>query len=90
SLWIGAAVATKWPLALAAIPVACAMLLRVRDGQMRPEAMLARLAAVGAMSLAFLFLLSPYLLIDHQTVARNLTGEGQIRHLGSTGGTPLY
>lgn len=90
SLWIGAAVATKWPLALAAIPVACAMLLRVRDGQMRPGPMLARLAAVGAMSLAFLFLLSPYLLIDHQTVARNLTGEGQIRHLGSTGGTPLY
>ncbi|HUD91928.1 ArnT family glycosyltransferase [Sphingobium sp.] len=87
SLWIGAAIATKWPFALSALAVggATAMLLIERRTTLRQA--LLRLVAVGAMSLAFLFLISPYLLLDYPTVVRNLTGEGQAQHLGSTGGT---
>jgi hypothetical protein len=42
----------------------------------------------GLTGLVVLVLVSPYLVIDHETVLRNLRGEAQIHHLGATGGTP--
>ncbi|MCI4590455.1 glycosyltransferase family 39 protein [Sphingobium sp. BYY-5] len=86
SLWLGAAIATKWPFALCALAIAGAMGLLILDGRINPRQAMGRLILVGLMSIAFLLLISPYLLIDYPTVLRNLTGEGQARHLGSTGG----
>jgi hypothetical protein len=37
-----------------------------------------------------LLAVSPYIALDHATVAHNLQGEAQSHHLGATGGSPLY
>lgn len=87
SLWLGLAVATKWPFALSGLAVGGAVALLVAQGRLRLDQAIMRLFVFGLLSLVFLILLSPYLLLDHATVVRNLTGEGQARHLGSTGGT---
>ncbi|WP_300116527.1 glycosyltransferase family 39 protein [Sphingobium sp.] len=87
SLWLGTAIATKWPFALGIIPIAFALLALIGDGKVTWRRAILRLGAIGGLSLVFLLLLSPYLALDYSTVVRNLTGEGQIRHLGSTGGT---
>jgi hypothetical protein len=89
SLWIGLAVATKWPFAIASLAVAGAALLRfVRQPQQRINIIVCA-ASVPALSLAVLLLVSPYLLLDYPTVLRNLQGEDQLHLLGATGGTVL-
>jgi hypothetical protein len=96
ALWLGLAVATKWPFALGGLAVVGAHTLRLAQSSTtrhRPTALAfrqttIRLALFGAMALGFLLLASPYLVLDHNTVWRNLQGEAQIHHLGATGGTP--
>lgn len=87
SLWVAAAVATKWPFALTGWPLLGALWLLVSGGALTAKQAIGRMVAIGTMTALFLFLLSPYLLLDHSTVLRNLSGEGQTRHLGSTGGS---
>jgi hypothetical protein len=90
AFWLGVAVATKWPFALAAVAVFAALALRVSGGLSTWRAALWRFIAFGLLACLCLCLVSPYLLIDYPTVLRNLGGEGQLRHLGSTGGSFLF
>lgn len=77
----GLACATKWPAAAIALSPICAGLWRSRD---RP-AELGRVALFAAASVVCLFAVSPFLLIDHATVLRDLAGEARPVHPGSTG-----
>lgn len=89
ALWLGLAIATKWPFALGALAIVGAAVLRI--GERREDARQALLRAAGALALALAFLLlaSPYLLLDYPALLRNLQGEAQQHHLGATGGGPL-
>lgn len=89
ALWLGLAVATKWPFALGALAIAGAALLRVVERKEDARPVLLRASATFALSVAFLLLASPYLLLDHETLLRNLQGEAQVHHLGATGDGPL-
>lgn len=87
SLWISCAITTKWPFALAVMPVAGALWLQARSERLSVRQSLSQLLFIGVLTLVCSILLSPYLVLDHLTVMRNLAGEGQARHLGATGGT---
>ena len=87
ALWLGAAMATKWPYALTALAVFGAVALRMATHPSDRLRSLVRLALFGVLGLVFLFAISPYLLLDHTTTARNMRGEVQVHHLGATGGT---
>lgn len=87
ALWLGAAIATKWPFALSAVAVAAASVVTVQAGVLPARTAMLRLLASGLAAIGFLFLISPYLLIDHVTVLRNVQGEGQAHHLGANGGS---
>lgn len=87
ALWLGAAMATKWPYAITALAVCGAAVLRMHAHPEDRTRTVLRLCLCGAMTLGFLLLISPYLVLDHETALRNMRGEAQIRHLGSTGGT---
>ncbi|MCW1429328.1 ArnT family glycosyltransferase [Novosphingobium sp. JCM 18896] len=88
AVWLGAAMATKWPYALTALAVIGAVVARGAAHPAERSQGLVRLALCGSLALVFLFLISPYLLLDHQTALRNMHGEAQVRHLGATGGAP--
>ena len=88
--WLGLAIATKWPFALAGLAIGMATLVAVRAGVFLPRRALVRLAEAYGMAVVVLFLVSPYLLIDYPTVLSNLQGEGQAYHLGATGGGFVY
>ena len=87
ALWLALAIATKWPFALSAIGIAAGTWLVVRSGRLTMRQGLVRLVATGAMAVGFLLAISPYLLLAYPTVIANLRGEGQLQHLGSTGGS---
>lgn len=86
ALWLGLAVATKWPFALSGLAIAAATLVALRAGVLDRRTATLRLLAAGVGAVGILLLVSPYLLIDHATVLRNLRGESQAHHLGATGG----
>lgn len=88
AVWLALAVATKWPFALGALPMIAVLLNRWSKGEASFRESLARVAAFGALTLALLLLISPYLVLDHETLWRNLQGEAQAHHLGATGGSP--
>jgi hypothetical protein len=79
---VGLAAATKWPAALIAVSPACASLWRVARGHRE----LPWLAVCGLCAVATLFIVSPFLLLDYQTVLRDLAGEARPIHPGATGG----
>lgn len=87
SLWLGLAMATKWPFAITALSVASVVILRAWVEPAERTEVPLRLMLFGVMALGFLLLASPYLLIDHTTALRNMHGEAQLHHLGATGGT---
>lgn len=87
AFWLGCAITTKWPFALSFLAIAGGVWLFWRSGAVTLRASMARLVVTGLVALGFCALLSPYLVLDHATVVRNLTGESQVRHLGSTGGS---
>jgi hypothetical protein len=80
-LWAGLACATKWPAAIVILSPVCASLYRTRLG----HAEMRRLAALGVVAIVTLFAASPFLLIDYQTVLRDLAGEERPVHPGATG-----
>jgi hypothetical protein len=88
ALWLAAAMATKWPYALTALAVGGAVLLRMGEADAERGRCVVRLALFGAMTLGFLLLISPYLLLDFHTAFANMRGEAQVHHLGATGGSP--
>lgn len=89
SLWLALAVATKWPFALAGLSVLGIAARGLRYGSANRRHFIRRLMLFLFMALGFLLLFSPYLLLDHETVLRNLAGEARLKHLGATGGSPL-
>ena len=89
ALWLGMATATKWPFALAGLGMVGGVLLQVGRRDLSPWRAVLRLALFALLCVGALVLISPYIVLAHDTVARNLTGEAQAHHLGATGGTPL-
>lgn len=84
-LCLGFGVATKWPTAVFAAGVGFSALARVIDHRDRPGRALTGLVLFGTVSLAGLFVASPYLFLDYRQVISDLSGEVQNRHLGATG-----
>jgi 4-amino-4-deoxy-L-arabinose transferase-like glycosyltransferase len=82
---VGLACATKWPAATIIVCVVGASVVRFY-GPAGGRMQFGYLGAAFAAALATLFLVSPYLLLDYQTVIANLSGEIQTHHLGATGG----
>ena len=85
SVWLGLTVATKWPGAAVALTVVGGALAYVLANRDVWRAQFVRLAAVAPMSLAALFVASPYLFIHLPRVLENLQGEARPYHLGATG-----
>jgi hypothetical protein len=83
--WLAVAIATKWPFALGGGAMLGAIGLRAWRMPEERGRLARNLVLFGTMTVAFLLLVSPYLLLDLATVTRNLRGEAQIRHLGATG-----
>jgi len=90
SLWVGLAVATKWPFAAAGLAMAGAVMLRAAKNRSQRAYELRRFVLFGVAAVVVLVLSSPYLLIDYPTVARNLAGTVEPYHLGATGGSPWW
>lgn len=85
ALWLALAVASKWPFAIAGLAVAGAVLHRLLlEGSNRRELLL-RLGGFCLLAPLLLVVISPYLVLDFDTVQRNLFGEAQTQHLGATG-----
>lgn len=81
-------VATKWPYALGALAMVSVLVDRWRIGGMSLRACLNKIMQFGMLAIAGLLVVSPYLLLAHETLKRNLQGEAQAHHLGATGGSP--
>lgn len=81
-LFAGLACATKWPAAVIGVTVVGAGLYRWRRGAAQGS----ELALFGLAAVSTLFIVSPFLLIDHATVMANLSGEARPLHPGATGG----
>lgn len=81
-VFVGLGIATKWPAALVVLNPFAAALWRAmpRGPLLRPFAVL------GAATAVTLVTVSPFLLLDHATVAQNLAGEARPLHPGATGG----
>ncbi|WP_298190478.1 phospholipid carrier-dependent glycosyltransferase [Novosphingobium sp.] len=89
-IWLGVAVATKWPTGIAGVALIGAAAVRLANGRSKPPAIAAQLGAGAIATVIGLLAVSPYIALDFATVARNLQGEAQSHHLGATGGSPLY
>ena len=88
-MWLGLAVASKWPFAIAGVAVAGAAILHaVRHPEQR-KAIAGNVALFALCSLVTLCVVSPFLLLDHETALKNMTGEIKLRHLEAMGGTPM-
>lgn len=89
--FIGIAIATKWPSAIAAVALAGAALSGWRTQKRPLPAEAGKLAAGLAALVVALFLASPYIFIDWQTVLSNVGGEVTPRHhLAQTGEGFVY
>lgn len=82
---VALAITTKWPFAVAFLSLAGAVLLRWRDRLESGRRTFMSLAAAAAGTLAAMVLISPFLIIEWNTVVANLHGEVQPHHLGATG-----
>ena len=86
SLLVGFAIATKWPAITALAAVLGAIAYLVHEGA-AGRWMAAKWATASiAVTLAGLFIASPFIFLDYPTVLSNLSGEARPFHLGHTGG----
>jgi hypothetical protein len=83
---VALAITTKWPFAVAFLSLAGAVVLRWRDGLESGRRTFMLIAAAAAGTMAAMVLISPFLIIEWNTVVSNLHGEVQPHHLGATGG----
>lgn len=83
---VALAITTKWPFAVAFLSLAGAVVLRWRDGLESRRRTFMLIAAAAAGTMAAMVLISPFLIIEWNTVVANLHGEVQPHHLGATGG----
>lgn len=80
-IFVGLGMATKWPAALAVLnPLAASLWRTPRLAAWRPVLWL------GGTAIATLLIVSPFLVLDHAALLRNLTGEARPVHPGATGG----
>ena len=87
--FVGIAIATKWPSAVIVIGLVGAALHRMRTaGEWQAE--LRHLAAALVCILAALFVASPYIFLDWQTVLANVSGEVNHGHLAQNGGSLFW
>jgi len=84
-IWIGLAAATKWPAALIGIAPIGTHLLRFVEGLDSYKRSIVRSAITGTTALLALVVVSPYLVLDHDTLVADLHGEAQAYHLGASG-----
>jgi hypothetical protein len=84
-VFVGVAIATKWPSAIVAIALAGAAFHRISNGA-APASEFRRLGAAILCIVAALFLASPYIFLDWPTVLANVGGEVNHGHLGHNGG----
>jgi hypothetical protein len=89
SVWLGLAIVTKWPFAVAGVGVAGAYALLLLDRRVRLPEAARKLVGFGLASLAFGLIASPFILLDYPTLLMNLAGEAQEHHLGASSGSPL-
>jgi hypothetical protein len=86
ALWLALAVASKWPFAIASLSVAGAWVHYLRThGADRWRRQLLHIVGCGIAAPLLLLVVSPYLVLDFDTVLVNLSGETRTRHLGATG-----
>lgn len=85
ALWLALAVASKWPFAIASLAVAGAWFYHVRQPGTDQRQQWARGIGFGVLAPLLLIVISPYLVLDYETVLLNLSGEARPRHLGATG-----
>lgn len=86
ALWLALAVASKWPFAIASLSVAGAWVHYLRTHGAGPwRGQLLNIAGFAAFAPLLLLVLSPYLVLDFDTVLVNLSGETRSRHLGANG-----
>lgn len=83
---VALAITTKWPFAVAFLSLVGAVVLRWHDGLESRRRTFMLIAAAAAGTMAAMVLISPFLLIEWNTVVANLHGEVQPHHLGATGG----
>lgn len=87
AIWCGVAIATKWPAATVFIcPLLAAGLVARRESgaDVWRHWILSAILA-GTVAIAAMIIVSPYLVLDFETVLRNLTGEARPTHLSVTG-----
>lgn len=89
-LWLGLAVATKWPFAAAGLGMVGAVLLRIANDRGDRDRALRLFLLSGVAALCTLIVVSPFLVIDFPTAQHDLIGEVQPYHLGATGGSPFW
>ena len=89
SVWLGLAIVTKWPFAVAGITVAGAYALLLTGRKVRLSQAVKALVVVAGLALLFGLIASPFILLDYPTLMMNLAGEAQEHHLGASGGPPL-
>lgn len=83
---VALAITTKWPFAVSFLSLVGAVVLRWHDGLESRRRTFMLIAAAAAGTMAEMVLISPFLLIEWNTVVANLHGEVQPHHLGATGG----
>lgn len=84
------AITSKWPFGIAALTIPGALWIRLRDDRIDRRAALRQLLAAAALTAVLVLCISPYLLLDFQTVWADLHGEAQQHHIGATGGGFLW
>ncbi|WP_185739843.1 ArnT family glycosyltransferase [Sphingorhabdus wooponensis] len=84
---IALAITTKWPFVVIFLSLAGAVVLRWRNGLESGRRTLVLITAAAAGTMAAMVLISPFLIIEWNTVIANLRGEVQPHHLGATGGS---
>jgi hypothetical protein len=86
AFWLAMAVASKWPFAIVGLAVVGAVGHRMLMPGADRRVVWRQLATFLLLFPVFLLMISPYLLLDYQTVLANLIGEGRVQHLSATSG----
>ncbi|HEX6218667.1 MAG TPA: glycosyltransferase family 39 protein [Sphingomicrobium sp.] len=84
---VGLAAASKWPAASIAVALIGAAIGLLRQGH-EFRGTFRKLAVGGASSIATLFIVSPFLLLDWRKAVSDIFAEGKPAHLGHTGDGP--